>query len=196
MIGQYTLDLRVNSIRDTGALWRAGGGGCVSGRPHGSLEAVLRSTVRTTFKRLLHYSNPLQYVYSQAGEPMRIIWYEYIYFVTVADALEYLAPWNRITCLSIDSGPPGRPLLMNAISCHCCAKEMHARQPTVAVIAWNSAFTVWNSAEPSTASVHRRYVLQLVHQERGQDGGWRTASTSTSIMFFQKAERHRMEIYG
>ena len=41
---------------------------------------------------------------------------------TAADALEYRPPRDGITCLSIDSGPTGRPLLINAISCRCCAK--------------------------------------------------------------------------
>ena len=48
------------------AVWHAGGGGYVSGRPHGSLGAVLRSTVRTTFKQL-HDSNPLQSVFANRG---------------------------------------------------------------------------------------------------------------------------------
>ena len=52
---------------------------------------------------------------SQAGETNA-------HYVTAADVLEYLPPRDGITCLSIDSGPPGRPLLINAISCHCCAK--------------------------------------------------------------------------
>ncbi len=89
-------------------------GGCVSGRPRGSLGAVRRSTVRTTFKQL-HDSNPLQSLYSQA-------WETKAHYVTAADAIEYLPPRDGITCLSIDSGPPGRPLLMNAISCHYCAE--------------------------------------------------------------------------
>ena len=83
----------------------------VSGTPYCSLGAVLRITVRTTFKHH-HVSNPLQSVYSQAGETN----------VTAADALVYLPPRDGITCLSIDSGSPGRPLLKNAISCHCCAE--------------------------------------------------------------------------
>ena len=47
-------------------------------------------------------------------------------------------------------------------------KEMHARQPTVAETVWNPAFTVWNSAEPSTA-----FVQPAIN--RGRDGEWRTA---------------------
>ena len=54
-------------------------------------------------------------LYSQAGET-------YAHYVTAADTREYLPPRDGITCLSIDSGPPERPLLMNAISCHCCAE--------------------------------------------------------------------------
>ncbi len=42
---------------------------------------------------------------SQAGETNA-------HYVTAADALEYLPPRDGITCLSIDSGPPGRPLLI------------------------------------------------------------------------------------
>ena len=113
--------------------WRSGG--YVSGRPHGSLGAVLRSTVRTTFKHL-HDSNPLQSVYSQAGETNA-------HYVTAADLLEYLPPRDGLTCISIDSGPPGRPLIMNAISYTVVLKEMLARQPTIYVTMWNSAFTVW-----------------------------------------------------
>ena len=53
---------------------------------------------------------------SQAGETNA-------HYDTAADALEYdRPPRDGITCLSIDSGPPGRPLLINAISCHCYAK--------------------------------------------------------------------------
>ena len=63
---------------------------------------------------------------SQAGETNA-------HYVTAADALEYLPPRDGITCLSIDSGSPGRPLLINAISSTVVLKEMHARQPTVAV---------------------------------------------------------------
>ena len=36
------------------------------------------------------------------------------HYVAAAEALEYLPPRNGITCLSIDSGLPGRPLLINA----------------------------------------------------------------------------------
>ena len=53
---------------------------------------------------------------SQAGETNA-------HYDTAADALEYRPPRDGITCLSIDSEPPGRPLLINAISCHCCAKR-------------------------------------------------------------------------
>ena len=36
------------------------------------------------------------------------------HYVTAADALEYLPPRDGIIYLSIDSGPPGRPLLIIA----------------------------------------------------------------------------------
>ena len=56
-----------------------------AGRPHGSLRTVLRSNVRT---------NPLQSVYSQAGETN-------VHYVTAADALEHLPPRDGITCLRL-----------------------------------------------------------------------------------------------
>ena len=52
---------------------------------------------------------------SQAGETN-------VHYVTAAHALDYRPPRDGITCLSIDSGPPGLPLLINAISWQCCAK--------------------------------------------------------------------------
>ena len=41
------------------------------------------------------------YNYSQAGEPN-------VHYVTAADVLDYLLPRDGITCLSINSGPPGQ----------------------------------------------------------------------------------------
>ena len=86
---------------------------CASGRLHGSRGAVLHRPVLTTSKQL----KPAAICIRKQGEPLRIM------LLPPTDLkLEYLPPRDGITCLSIDSGPPRRPILMNAISCHSFAE--------------------------------------------------------------------------
>ena len=79
---------------------------------------------------------------------------------------------DGITCPSIDSGPPGPPLLMNVISCRCRAKDKACKRKAIVAV------TVKNSAAQSTASA-QQVMYAATHLRRKRR--WRRTMTSMTM---------------